>query len=198
MKSLKKVLVAISLIALSSQAQASFLVEPHLGFNLKGSGESTSGGIKDEYDYNGTQYGLRLGGQYLGFMAGLDYTASNPEFETKSAGVTSNDKLKVSEVGLFVGYNLPILLRAWGAYYFSSKGEDDNSGGAYAAGTEFKGSTKELGVGFTGLPFVSLNLMYRNRVWDEVSGGGVTVKLNGDEEVSTHEFVVGVSLPLTL
>lgn len=183
---------------LTVEAGAAVLVEPHLGYNLKATGDSTRSGTKYEYDYSGAQYGLRLGGQYLGFMAGLDYTLSNPEIETKTIAGTNKDEMKTRELGFFVGYNLPILIRAWGAYYFDVKSEDDSNGGATAAGTEYSGSTKELGLGFTGLPFVSLNLVYRNVVLDEVKAGAVTTQLNGDAEISSHEFVVGVSLPLTL
>lgn len=198
MKKGKMTFLAVALMTFLSQAQAAFLIEPHIGYNLSGSGDSTYAGVKEEHDYNSAQYGLRLGGQYLGFMAGLDYTLSSPEYETKSAGVTYKDKLDTKELGFFVGYNLPILLRVWGAYYFNAKAEDQENSGYQTAGTEYSGSTKELGVGFTALPFLSVNLMYRNPVFDEVKSGGVTTKLSGDAEFSSHEFVIGVSLPLTL
>ena len=52
-----------------STASASLLVEPHLGYNLGSSGDGES--------YNGGQFGMRLGYQQLGLMAGLDFTRSN-------------------------------------------------------------------------------------------------------------------------
>ncbi len=198
MKMLKIAAMVITLSALSGAAQAAFLIEPHLGYNITSSGDSTEAGVKTEYDYSGAQYGLRAGGQYLGFMAGLDYTLSNPEIETKVGGFTFEDDFNKKELGVFVGYNLPILLRVWAGYYFDVTAKDDDSRGAFSTGDELSGSAIELGVGFTALPFLSLNVMYRNVTFDEFKSGGVTVKLSGDAEVSTHEIVVGVSLPLTL
>jgi hypothetical protein len=172
--------------ALSSiTANASLLIEPHLGYNISGGG--TTSGV--EYKYTNPELGLRLGGQFLGLMAGLDYTSSSYTW-TQSPG--GDDKFDRGELGLFVGYNLPILLRFWGAYYFTNTAKDTNSSGKTPSGAEFKGNTKELGVGFTAIPFVSLNLMYRNVVYSTkpavVTGG----------EISNHEIVLGVSVPFTL
>ncbi|MDD4975066.1 MAG: hypothetical protein PHY93_11980 [Bacteriovorax sp.] len=188
MVSLKNSLIAFSVLVLTiltSSAHASLLIEPHLGYNISGGG--TTSGV--EYKYTNPELGLRLGGQILGLMAGLDYTFSSYTW-TQSPG--GDDKFDRGEVGLFVGYNFPILLRFWGAYYFSNTAKDTNSTGKTATGAEFKGNTKELGVGFTGIPFLSLNLMYRNVVFDSkpavVTGG----------DISNHEVVLGVSLPFTL
>lgn len=178
-------LVLASAIATISSSEASLLIEPHIGYNLSGGG--TSNAVK--YDYNGAQYGMRLGGQYLGLMAGLDLTAGSYTWEQAPGG---NDEFDRTEVGVFVGYNLPILLRVWGAYYFSSTAKDTNASGRTTTGAKYKGNTKELGAGFTALPFLSLNLVYRNVTIDTkpvgIAGG----------DISNNEFVVGVSLPFTL
>lgn len=188
LKSLRLVFTLVIGLALgvSHNASASLLLEPHLGLNISGTGDQGS----TEYDYNGAQYGLRVGYQNLGFMAGLDYTKSSYELESKTAGVTSNNDVSRNEWGLFAGYNFPILVRAWGAYYFSNTMEFD------ATGTEYSGSTKELGVGFTGLPFLSVNLMYRMVTYDESKTGSVESAIN--PEFDAKEIVLGVSLPFTL
>lgn len=169
----------------SFSAKASLLIEPHLGFNLSGGGKSN--GV--DYSYNGAQYGLRLGGQYLGLMAGIDYNLSSYTWEQTPGGDDTFDR---SEFGLFVGYNLPILVRFWGAYYFSNTAKDTNSTGRTVSGAKYEGSSVELGAGWTALPFLSLNLAYRNISLDTkpstISGGSI----------SNNEFVLGVSLPLTL
>ncbi len=198
MNKFKTAVMVIVFSSLSGAAQADFLIEPHIGYNVTSSGESTRAGVKYEYDYSGAQYGLRAGGQYLGFMAGLDYTLSSPEIETKIGGTTFKDTFNKKELGVFVGYNLPILIRAWAAYYFDVTARDTENSGATISGTEYSGSTTELGIGFTALPFLSLNLMYRNVKFDELKEGGVTTKLSGDAEMGIHEIVVGISLPLTL
>ncbi len=180
------ILVAGLALGLSNTASASLLLEPHLGYNISGTGDQGS----TEYDYNGAQYGLRVGYQNLGVMVGFDYTKSSAELETKTAAATTKDDVSRNEFGIFAGYNAPILLRAWAAYYFSNTMEFDRTG------TEYKGNTKELGVGFTGLPFLSLNLMYRIVNFDEFKTGAVEGNLNPD--IDTKEIVLGVSLPFTL
>ena len=163
-----------------STASAALLVEPHLAYNLGSSGDGES--------YSGGQFGMRLGYQQLGLMAGLDFTRSNFDQKTSSASNATTNKMERNEFGVFVGYEFPILIRAWGAYYFSNKTEVTNSNG------EFSGNTKELGVGFTALPFLSLNFMYRMIDLDKYKFNGV--EYNAD--ASTQEYVVGVSLPFTL
>ncbi|MDO9181378.1 MAG: hypothetical protein Q7U04_03175 [Bacteriovorax sp.] len=186
---IKNSLIALFVLAIAAltsiTATASILIEPHLGYNISGSG--TTSGV--DYKYSNPELGLRLGGQFLGFMAGVDYTSSSYTW-TQSPG--GDDKFDRGEFGLFVGYNLPILLRFWGAYYFSNTATDQSSSGKTASGAKFEGTTKELGVGFTALPFLSLNIMYRNVVLD-TKPSNVT-----GADISNNEYVIGVSLPFTL
>ncbi|AUN98112.1 hypothetical protein DOM21_10705 [Bacteriovorax stolpii] len=187
-KNVKKLALVLGVVFLSAQtASASLLIEPHIGYNLSGSGDA--GGV--EYDYNGPQLGARIGWQNLGLMLGLDYTRSSYEQEAKNSAGTVKTDMTRNEIGVFAGYNFPILLRAWGAYYFSNTTKSDNS-----INTKHKGNTKELGVGFTGLPFLSLNLMYRMVNFDEYESSAGSGSLNPERDFK--EIVLGVSLPLTL
>jgi hypothetical protein len=181
----KNTLFAIAFFVFSMSANASFLIEPHLGYNISGSG-TTSNVV---YDYSNPEFGVRFGGQYLGLMAGLDYTLSSYTWKQTPGG---NDEFNRSELGVFVGYNLPILLRFWGTYYFINTAKDTNNGGRTSVGAKYEGSTTELGVGFTPLPFLSLNLMYRN-INIDTKPSNIT-----SADISNSEFVLGVSLPLTL
>lgn len=180
-KNLKLTGLILGLALMFNTASASLLIEPHLAYNLSGSG---SGWNNHEYDYNGPQFGARLGYQGLGLMTGLDYTRSSYDQKDKSLGVTVTESMTRNELGIFVGYNFPIMLRAWGTYYFTNTSEN-------AAGAEYSGNTKELGVGFTALPLLSINLMYRMVTFDEVN----SISLNDDINIS--EISLGVSLPLT-
>lgn len=192
MQSIKKYSLAgifFALLFTVSTAHASLLIEPHLAYNIHASGDATLGGVNHDYDYNGAQYGMRVGYQQLGFMGGLDYTRSSFDLDDETAAGTSSVNYDRNEWGVFVGYDFPILVRAWGAYYWSNKSERDN-------GNQLKGNTKELGVGMTALPFLSLNLMYRMVTYDEQKVGSTTSNLS--EDINISEFVVGVSLPLNL
>jgi len=205
MKSLKNGLLAmVMMAAMSTGANAALLIEPHIGYNVSGSGDTALTADDGtpatmEVDYSGLQYGLRAGVQYLGFMAGLDYTASNPEIETTftfpglGSATVKNDFNK-REIGVFAGYNLPILLRAWAGYYFDVTAEADSSNSTFKSGDEISGTGMELGIGFTGLPFVSLNLVYRNSSFDEIKDADGTTKI----DLNASEIVLGASIPFTL
>lgn len=192
----KKSLLALAVIAAASltaiTAQASLLIEPHLGYILPT--EETYGGEKNEY--NGPQFGARIGYQTLGFMAGLDYTRSSYTLDVTDEGVkTSFDKTR-NNLGAFVGYNFPILLRAWIGYDFSVKESQDGNQSGATDGDYMKGNATVLGVGFTGLPFLSINLTYRMLKYDEYKDGAETGAINPNFE--PKEIALEVSLPLNL
>lgn len=171
----------LGLLLMVNTASAALLIEPHLGFNLGSTGDGES--------YNGAQLGMRLGYQQLGFMAGLDFTRSTYDQDQTVNNVKVSNEMERNEWGVFVGYNFPILIRAWAAYYFA------NTTKATTSNFEMTGNTTELGVGFTALPFLSVNLMYRMIALDELkasNGAKATI------DSSNQEFVVGISLPLTL
>lgn len=176
--------MALGLVITPSLGQASLLIEPHLSYNIYATGENDN----VDTSYNGPQYGLKLGYQYFGLMVGMDYRKSNFETKFESNNVTSRHEMKRDEIGIFAGYEFPILVRGWVGYYFSNKTKFKE------VDAEYKGSTTELGVGFTTLPFLSVNFMYRMVKLDELSSSSLTVPAKSD----ANEFVVGISLPLNL
>lgn len=197
-----RTLSLISLLLLSFNAQAAFLIEPYLGYKAHASGDRNLAGAHTDYTYRGPTLGGRVGYQFLGLMAGLDYSAStfDLERETTTSGVTTTtkDDYSQSTFGFFVGYNLPLLLRAWGAYYLSTSYEDQDGTNK---GQKFKGQGYGAGIGFTGLPFVSLNLELRRLQLDEFEDPTSTtsrvVKYSGSASPEITEIFLSVSLPLT-
>lgn len=198
MSSYKNVLIALGILVVTTTAQASFLIEPHLGYNVSG-GQSdyTSGGTVAKISYSGPQYGARLGMQFLGVMGGFDYTHSTYTLKTTAIGLTSQGKQKQDDLGVFVGYNAPMLIRAWIGYYFSTKATATETNADYTSGDWSKGTTTEIGVGFTPMPLVSLNISYRMTTLKTYQNvGGAT--LNYNPSVKPTEIVVGVSVPFHL
>lgn len=171
-----------------SKAKASLLIEPHIGYILAGNADYNGADVS----YNGPEYGARLGGQWLGFMAGLDYAHSTFTAKLTSTLVNGEIDKKRDNIGVFAGYNLPILLRGWVTYYFSSKTSNTQTNSLGTSGQFTKGSGTELGLGFTGLPFLSINLVYRMSTQDENQSGALT------PEMETKEIMIGVSAPFTL
>lgn len=192
MSTFKSFLVALAIIVTATTANASILIEPHVGYVASGGDSSFSGA---DYSYTGPQYGARLGLKHLGLMGGFAYTHSTFSNKKTALGISLTAKQKQDEMGVFVGYNAPILIRAWLGYFFSTKNTyTDNGHGAN--GLFYKGNTTEIGLGFTPLPLLSLNVSYRMLSFDKVGAGGIEATLS--EKYEPKEIVVGVSLPFSI
>lgn len=152
-----RVFFAFLICLVSAQSQAALLLEPLVGYSVgKFNTEVNPGSVDDDESLSGISYGGRVGYQNLGFQLGLDYLASNLAVD--------DDDLKTSELGAFVGFEFPILVRVYAGYVFSGKGNYEvKNGGEF----EFEGATgPKIGVGFTLLPFLDVNLEYRRISYD--------------------------------
>ena len=174
---MKNLLLAVLLVFSVAQARADFLIEPLIGYTIAGDvGEAT------KYDASGAGFGARVGFQTLGLMAGLDYQSNSLTLDTTPTETDADS----TEIGLFVGYEFPILLRVWGAYMVS--GEAD-----FGASGKYKGlSGTKFGIGWTGLPFLCINLEFKSYEYDEDEPGAT---LNPAAEYTAT--MLSVSLPLT-
>lgn len=171
-------------------ASAGLLIEPVVGYNY-GNFDTDSSGV-DKEKMSGTSYGGRLGYQNLGFQLGLDYLNSN-------MNIDDNDysKLSSSEWAGFVGFEFPILLRVYAGYIFSANGNTKYDAGLGAGKQKIKlegGSGTKLGVGFTMLPFLDINVEYRRVSWDDYKFAGSKI----DDKAFYDTVMVGLSLPFVL
>ena len=195
MKNTRALLLVSGLIAFSSVGHAGLLIEPHIGYNITGSTSSKSLTVSNATgtysdSYHGPQYGARLGYQYLGLMGGFSYNhASYTLKKVNNATATSVDS-KRNDMGVFVGFNAPILFRAWLGYSFSVK-ETKTTSGDYD-----KGSATELGLGFTGLPFLSINLEYKMIDYKTFHNDSAGTDSTYSPNRKTNEVVLSVSAPL--
>lgn len=168
------------------QSQAGVLLEPVLGYSLH-KHEIDSDGESEEKG-NGVSMGGRIGYQNLGFQLGIDYLRS-------SIGMDDNDfkeDLTTTEWAAFAGFEFPILARVYAGYIFSAQAESEVTGG-----NKFKlsdGTGMKLGVGFTGLPFIDINVEYRKGTYSEVKLG--SLKDSVDTDFSA--FMIGISLPFVI
>jgi len=189
----KKIFTALAGLLLTFNAHSSFLIEPSIGYILSGDLERRS----TKADYSGLTYGARLGFDYLGFMGGVEYSLASYEYEYTAPedekGTTQD--IDASHLGVFLGYNLPVMFRVWGTYYFQNTSE---LGGGSSNGDELSGSGLGLGLGYTGLPFLSLNLEYKKYSYDEYEdiSDGTTETLS--EEFETSEIIFSVSFPINI
>lgn len=172
-----KKLLAVYAICMGfvSVSQAGLLVEPYLGYET-GTTQNSSGKL------DGSQLGLRLA--YTApvmFWAGIDATTGISA--TVKPDVGSSEGVKRTTLAGVVGMDFPILVRAWVAYGFSNELKTETSN------SKLKGSSYKVGVGFTGLPLVSLNLEYLSESFNDVDG--VTLS----PEFKNNSYVLSVSLP---
>lgn len=186
-----KILVTLTTLLFTTIASAGILIEPQLGYVLSNKFQGTAtlsgpanGTLTSDYKATGPEFGARLGYQVLGFMAGLNY--GHISGKAKNASGTKDD-IKGNNLGVFAGFNAPILVRGWIAYNFSSKAD---------IGTvTTKGKSTEFGLGFTGLPFLSMNIIYRMYDFDKVTTGGTTYTASG---FKPKEFELAISAPFNL
>jgi len=174
----KAKIVSFFILFFVTSANAAIWIEPYLGVSLSGQYKLDSSGTTRDYDNFPVFFGGRLGGAYTMFQFGLDYM--------KSAGVeleNDTNKYKISELGLFVGVKLPLLVRGYVEYVISSEFSD--TGATYDEGSGFK-----AGIGFTGFPFVIINLEIRQVSYDKFNGSNLDM-----ENKSTS---LTVSLPFEL
>lgn len=172
---MKKLLLVLAMgLGFASTSHADILIEPYIGYEM---GKGTQG--TDDFKLTGTDLGLRLGyASPVMFWAALDYTMGSGTFDPDSSASVDGKRTSLAAV---VGVDFPILLRAWLGYGFQNDLKIDSE--------TFKGKYTKLGVGFTGLPFVSLNLEVISDEWDDTSSGG-------DPEAKNTSYLLSVSLPL--
>lgn len=180
-------LLAVIALGMTSNANAGFLIEPFIDYAVSGKAKSGS----DSDDVSSTLFGARLGLTTLGFMYGLEYNTGNYTVEDD----TGDSDGKVTNMGAFVGYEFPVMFRVWATYYFDSTATPDPEGNS---DFDMKGSGMRFGIGYTGLPYLSINLQYMTTTYDEVEGTvlGFPVNTSLTDELKMETVLLGISVPL--
>ena len=224
---MKRLLLGLSaLLMLTSTASAGFLIDPYLGFRFSGEiVEDTNRGDEDEYEFSGLAYGARVGYDYFGIMFGVEYGMASSDIEQSAdpecAGIANCSVVgkkhegDFKNLGIFVGYNVPLMFRVWFTYFLSAEmeltGKTDQTdlGGDTNSTTTYDGGGYSLGVGYTGLPFLSINLEYKKLTYNEIDFVGAFsatadlptsshVNFGSRGELDSSEIMLSVSLPLDL
>lgn len=181
-----QLIILILAFLIVKPVQAGLLIEPLVGYSFG----SFEGEDLDQEDISGASYGGRLGYQKLGFQLGLDYLKSS--FNVDNKDYSSFD---TSEIGGFIGFEFPVFLRVYAGYIFSATGETTFDNGSSKNKIEFQsGSGSKFGLGFTGLPFIDINLEYRKGTFDEYKTQGIKVKDATDYSV----YMLSLSFPFVL
>ncbi|MFN8945809.1 MAG: hypothetical protein ACK5WZ_14425 [Pseudobdellovibrionaceae bacterium] len=193
----------LSMFFVTSVSQAGIMIEPYLGYEFG----TQSAKYKSTYLPNasadlggvisGSNLGARLGYNFIGLWAALDYLmATSGSVKYDASGMNSSD-LARSTAGVTFGFDFPILIRVWGGYILKDEAKLKSSGSE----TTLTGRGYKLGVGFQGLPFISLNLEYYARNYTDHGGTAKNAGAGYDFDAAYNEFkhntyLVSVSLPL--
>lgn len=179
---MKKFLVALTMmLGFSGVAHASIMFEPYLGYETGKFSDPDGKG-------DGVNIGARLAYHTPIFLwLGLDGNVGiSGNFKPDSSSIANSDMKRNSLYGV-VGVDFPILLRAWAGYAFMDDQKLDSP-----HNSTLKNKTYKVGVGFTGLPFISLNVEYIKAKVDKVDGGTLT----GADDIQSENVMFSVSLPL--
>lgn len=181
-------LFAFTVLFFANTARADILIEPVIGYNFGTKIEIGEGSDTDSYSGgSGPSFGGRLGYTQLGFQLGLDYLSSSIDMDDKDF----DKNIDTSEWAAFVGFEFPIMLRVYAGYIFSATGETEASDIKVEMS---KGSGYKAGLGFTGLPFVDINIEYRAGTFDEIEYAGT----ESDDTADYKSIMLGLSLPFAI
>ncbi len=174
---MKKLLVIVALsLGFTSVSHANLLLEPYLGYEM---GKTTSSGTESKTEL--VNLGGRIGwASPIMLWLALDVNLGM-NGKVKPDGSADQDATRNSYYAV-AGLDFPILVRGWVGYGFTNELKLDNG--------KYEGTGMKLGVGFTGLPFVSLNLEYLTDSYDKFDGASLSTKT----ELSS--YMLSVSLPL--
>ncbi len=165
-------------------------LEPWLGYAVSGGDDNT--------EVTGPAAGLRLGFSLpLGVEFGGEYFVSGQNL--KVDGDDTEVDYEQDGYGVFLGFNPPVLpLRFYTTYFIESEvGLEPSIGipGLFTIDGYSNGSGYKAGIGFTGLPFLSINLEYQSIVYDSVEINGTEFDLTSGGEYNTVLATVSIPLP---
>ncbi|MBF0359712.1 MAG: hypothetical protein HQK49_01805 [Oligoflexia bacterium] len=198
--------ILFTLLISINTVHAGILFEPLVGYALNGqvSQKFIEGGTTYKFTYTGIGYGFRFGYSGVGFMGGLQADMINEEWKGKEPLATgiNDEKSKFNglNLGLFIGYHLPSILRFWGTFYAYDKYTKTDDVGAYSKDDYLLGMGYSLGIGVAPIPILSINVEYRNFMLDKIyiKADSKLYKLDKGRDVSKSEIFVSVSFPLGL
>jgi hypothetical protein len=178
---MKKLLILLLLF--SAPSHAWLLVEGNVGYGLSNKWEKQ--GISD-IQFDGMIVNGRLGLKLFHFLIlGGEYGWTDSNFEyTDATNIGYKIPATRNDIGIFAGIDTPIFLRFWASYYIKSeiKMPDYNN-------TKLNGTGYGVGVGWTFLPFVSINGEYRRYEYNQSEGN---ISLSDDDKLKGNWMLLSI------
>jgi hypothetical protein len=168
------------LLGMATPARADILLEPYLKYDVTGS-DNING---TNSTLTGPGFGARVGYQALLFFFALDYGITNGTVTTNG----SSNSFTQNQAFVEVGVHVP-LLRAWAGYGFLDSSTTNTN-----PNITISGSALKIGLGFTGLPLVSINLEYTMDTYTQEKYNSTTTSLSSS---NGNTVALGVSIPFS-
>lgn len=198
MKTLLRGITLAAFLTISTTAQAGLMLEPYLGYQTTAVDAKFKTLDLDAGGANqGVGFGLRAGYSLIMAWFALDYMmVPNGKFKPANELVMSEADYSRSDLWLTAGIDLPVLLRFWGGYGLMNTATfKDSSGDSKLTG----GSHMKFGLGFTGLPLVSLNLEYLMHEHKKIDAGGTETSTSDIYKTFKESgMLLSVSVPFDL
>ncbi len=184
---MRKTIFVFAFFCVSSKA--SILIEPFVGYGAGQSKGAAQASPLSSETISGSEYGARVGLKKLGIMVGAEYLSGNLTLKDS----VGNLNLTTSNIGAFIGYQLPIIgLRIYGSYFFEVDGTlktDPN--------LKLKSGTgSKIGLGLNSLPFVAINLEYVTTTFKQGDAGNGSIALEPQQKINM--VMISLSFPLVL
>jgi hypothetical protein len=186
MKKLISLSTFILLAFVTKPAHAIVYFEPYAGFQSGSSSIETTPSLNgtklpstktDENESGGT-YGAKAGFSFLMLAFGAEYMHEN-----------MNSGFGMESVGGFARVGLGIL-GVHAAYFPASVMKDST--------TTIKGTTTKVGVGFSFLPFIALNIDYIQSKANSIDVSGLASGVSVDVDGTSSRTMVSLSVPINL
>lgn len=182
---MKKIWVIAALLMFSTNVFAGILLEPYVGYET-GTAKGDIGGTT-AFKISGPHFGAKVGYGIMGLGFGVDVAKANLKGkDTTTAG--SDLDMKATDLGAFVQFQFPVLIKVSLTYFADSRMTSESAGSA----VEFKGNGTKIGIGFTGLPFIAINLDAISEKYEDIKFAGIA--LTGSN-IDRKSLMLSVSAP---
>lgn len=176
----------------SLPAKADLLLEPFAGYHSGTASFKSKSGVESEVSDGGLAFQGRGAYSVMGFFFGLDAFFAKADAKYSKPAGTKDTESQHTAYYIVAGYEAPVVpLRAWLGYALAHEWGLGNS-------TFSGGSNIKLGIGFTFLPLISLNLEYfKNDFGSLTTTGGTSTSVGqAYDSFNASSLFLSASLPL--
>ena len=184
-----KHIIVFALLLLALPAKAGFLIEPNLGYQISSTYDR---GTPPTDSINGITYGVMAGYDYMGLQVLLDYMGSiETDIKPSTGTYVPAAKGSESQIGVVVGYQIPMLFRIFAGYIFTHEVTFKQTPFTVIS----KGSGFKVGASYSIIPMLNVNLTYVSSTFKDATVNGVSATYTTQPKF--NELILSVSVPLT-